>query len=471
VTWIRMGLAPAAALASLAGCETYTACPLDLAAHRGAWLARTPADEGVAVFARRLAEPGDAARGGFDPADGLSLREGEAVSLFFNPDLRMARLRAEGVGESATYAGLWADPGLGVDAERVIESVAEPWVVGASIGITLPISGRLEVEEARADAAHAAALRRVAELEWGTRRSVRRAWLGWSAERRRAELARELMSRLERIGGIVRGLADAGELSRMEARLFWIEGSMRRAELGAVEARERELELGLRALMGLAPGAPLELTPAPLLGAATPTPISADAELIERNPTLAALRAEYEVAEQGLRLAVREQYPDITIAPGGGVDDGDSRVTLGVSLPIPLWNRNRRAIAEATADREMARAAFETGYERLAAELAAAVAAHDAAAARRAALEAEVVPLVEAQDAEAMRVAELGEVDALLMLESMTRLYDTKSALIEARLAEALAAARVEELVGPAKDQDREPAPGAAERPAGGPDE
>jgi len=459
VRWMLRGLLPGIAVVLLVGCETYTARPLDLAAHREAWRARSPGDEGVAAFAARLARDEGAGGGAFDVADGLSLREGEAVALFFNPDLRLARVRAEGAAASAEFAGLWEDPELGVDAERVIESVPDPWVVGATIGITIPVSGRLGVEKSRADAEHGAALRRLAAEEWATRVALRSAWLEWSAQVVRAELGRELLGRLEGVVSVAERLETAGELSRTEARLFRIERSMRRSEQRAAEAAERELGLALRALMGLAPGAPVELVPAPLAF----EPAAAGGEIGERNPTLAALRAEYAAAEEGLRLAIREQYPDITIGPGFGVDEGDERVLLGVSLPVPLWNRNRRAIAEAGAERELARAAFETEYERVAAAVAAAEARREAAREQREALEAEIVPMVEEQDAENVRIAELGEVDTLLLLESLTRLYETKTALIDGRLAEALAGVRLEELTGPSALGDGAQMEGAEE--------
>ena len=73
----------------LVGCQSYQSKPLDLASHRDAWRARTPGDEPVRAFANRLAGTGQPTA--FDPADGLSLAEGELVALVFNPDLRIAR--------------------------------------------------------------------------------------------------------------------------------------------------------------------------------------------------------------------------------------------------------------------------------------------------------------------------------------------------------------------------------------------
>lgn len=434
----------------MSGCQSYAPRPLDAAAHGRAWQERTApgaGDEGVAAFVRRLAEEGAGEAGPYDPSDGISLREAEVVALLFNPDLRAARLRADAALASARHAGLWEDPQFGVDAERILASVDEPWVVGATLGITLPISGRLAVEEARAGAAHRAELRRVAAQEWGVRAALRAAWLAWSAQELRAEQTRRLLDRLDTIVGIVRSLEDAGELSRIEARLFRIERAVTASSLLAVETRATELVLELRALMGLSPAAPLTLVPAPL-GAADARSATLE-DLSARNPEIAALRAEYEVAEEALRLEIRKQYPDLVIGPGLGVEDGDGRVLLGLSLPIPLWNRNQRGIAEAAAQREIARAAFETQLERLGAALAAAGAQLDAARAQRELLERTLVPMVEEQDAESLRVARLGEVDTPLLLDSLSRLYQARAALIDAHLAESLAAQRIQELIGP----------------------
>jgi cobalt-zinc-cadmium efflux system outer membrane protein len=433
---------------ALAGCHTYAPRPLDAAAHRQAWLARSHADEGLAAFARRLAESEAGEATGFDPSDGVSLGEGEVITLFFNPDLRLARLRAELAGATAEHAGKWEDPLLGVDAERILSSVDDPWVVGGTVGITIPISGRLKVEKAVANAAQHAELQRLAATEWSTRLSLRAAWLEWTAQTLRAGQARELSGRLERILSIVSEMERVGELSQIEARLFRIEGATRESALRAMDARTRQLELGLRALMGLSPRAPLPLVPASFASADTTSVRSLEA-LEDRNPGLAVLRHEYNVAEESLRLEIRKQYPDITIGPGFGTDEGDERFLLGVSLPLPLWNRNQQAIAEARIRREIARASFEGEMERLAGRIEAAQAEGDAARAARESLEHVIVPMVEEQDSQARRVAELGEVDTLLLLETVTRLHDTKAALIDARLAEALAAARLQELLGP----------------------
>ena len=214
-------------------------------------------------------------------------------------------------------------------------------------------------------------------------------------------------------------------------------------------ARLKELELQLRAMMGLASTADVVLVPTLAF-----TPRATDGQELSRtleltNPELAVVRSEYEVAEQSLRTEVRKQYPDLTIGPGYGTDQGDDRVLLGLTLPIPLWNRNKQGVAEATAQREVARGRFESTYEQLASRLAIALVRYESGKAQRAMIESSVVPLADEQEADVRRVAALGRVDPLLLLESLQALHAAKLRLIDARASEAIGAIRVDELIGP----------------------
>jgi outer membrane protein TolC len=67
-------------------------------------------------------------------------------------------------------------------------------------------------------------------------------------------------------------------------------------------------------------------------------------------------------------------------------------------------------------------------------------------------VESEIIPLVDDQYADARRLAQLGEVNTLVLLESLTRQQQAKVRLIEARQEEALAAIELAELAGPGPD-------------------
>ncbi len=438
----------AAAAATASGCSTYQSQPLNAGAMHAAWLARTPSDEPARDFARRLAEAeGWTDEVVFDSSDGLTLREAEPVALVFNRELRLARLEAGVARATAEHAGLWEDPVVGVDIERILSGVDDPWVVGGAIGFTIPISGSTSVAKDQADATYAAELARLAAREWATRIALRTLWIEWSAQTERVRLAHALTDRLRDIVALVERQEGAGVLSRVDARLFAVELAAAEADLIASEAGEVELRLRVLDMLGLSPEAPVVLIPAIASSASQREWTLAQIEA--GNADLAVAAAEYAAAEQSLRLEIRKQYPDLVIGPGFATDQGDERVLLGLELPLPLWNRNRQGVAAAHAERDVARARYESTLEHLASRLAIARSRHEADRAMRQAVEGRVLPLVDEQDAEVQRIAELGRLNALLLLEALHTQSRAKGSLLDAREAEAIGVIRLEELVGP----------------------
>lgn len=449
------GLGSAAALCALAGCQSYERAPLNLAEHRSAFDTRLGNTEAVERFAERLSQQSGATTDRFDPTDGLTRPEGEVLALFYNADLRMARFDAGVSLATFETAGLWEDPEFGFDGAEIL-SPAGPFEYGLTLSLTIPVSGRLGVEKDRAGAAYESELRVIVDAEWRTRAQVRSAWAAWSAASERLRLLREVVGQVERIASITDRLESAGELTRVEARLLRVELIETRADISQTELDEASAKIRLLGLMGLPPSTNVELIPA--FGSVPADDLEADVDrVIETNTLLAVRRAEYQVAEETLRLAIREQYPDITLGTGFGSEDGDDRLLLGLSIPIPVLNANRAGIAEARARRDVARVAAETTFERLTQELALAKALFDAARSQREAFEHDLVPMLDEQSAEVERLAELGEVNTLILLETVTRRFEAKNRLLELRLAELRAAIETTRLLGP--EEPVSPAP------------
>lgn len=442
----RIGLLAAGA-GLIAGCQTYEARPLAMGAYAESMAARLRETEPLRAFAVRVAVADPTMPGRFDLSDGLSPAEGEVLALFYQPDLRLARLRAGGALDAFEHAGLWEDPVFGFDGAEIL-SPSGPFEFGLTLGLTIPVSGRLGVERDRAGAAYGAELLRVVDEEWTVRARVRSAWGAWYGATERVSLLREVVGQVEQIGEITDRLASVGELTRTEARLLRAELIGVRSALNAAEFEESRARRQLLGLMGLRPDADVVLERVlPSCGVAgVDDPVG---RLIAANTALAVRRAEYRTAEQALRLAIREQYPDISIGGGFGSEGNDDRLLLGVSVPIPLFNRNRAGIAEASARRGIARATAEAAFEQALRELEDAQGALAAARLQRAAFASELVPLLDEQFAEIGRLMELGEVDTLILLETVTRRFEAKSGLLDVRLAELNACIEVGRLLGP----------------------
>lgn len=411
----------------LTGCQTYKPAPLDLGAHIESWRKQPTSKEEVASFASNIARVQPNNLGDFNPSDGLSFAEGEIISMVFNPELRIARLRAGVAQATAENAGRWKDPNFNLTLLDIAEDLPDPWFVSSGLSLTIPISGRLAAEKKRAQKALNTALLRISELEWTVVRDLRMSWLAWSAFRLKLEQSERIIRDLDAIIHSTSQIADAGELATTEANLFLLEREDRRTELDRLKAAVAEESLRIRGLLGLHPKAAIDLSPALF---SSPLP-SRDNDIGTTSPTLARLRGEHEVAEQTLIREIRKQYPDLTIGPQAESDEGQSRIGFMGMIPVPVLNSNRKGIAEARAARDIAVAAFETEYQRIVGRLAGLRARLSGVQSRRKRFDEVLIPLADRQVKDAFRLLEIGEGSSLVFLQSIIRAYEAKLSLID----------------------------------------
>lgn len=452
---VLLTLACASVTVLLAGCQVYRHRTLDLPAHRAAIADRIRDTEPIQEFVDRLRDAGANIPEAYDLEDGLTFAEGEVLALFNNPDLRVLRSQAGVALAEFETAGLWEDPEFGFDAAELL-SPSGPLEYGLTFGLTLPISGRLGVAKDRAGTMLEAERRRLVSAEWALRFRVRQAWVEWTVAEEHDRLARELATQVEDILTIIDALEANGELTRIEARLFRVDLANRRTTMLETSLDAERARLGLLRLMGIGPGGSVVLVPA-IEFPVPETPEDPATRVLRANPQLDVLRAQYEAAEATLRLEIREQYPDIELGTGFGSEDNDRRFLFGVSVPLPIFNVNTARISTARAEREVVRAEAEARLEHLLHELAFAQRSYEVTRLQRDELETEIVPLLQEQIDEAQEVARLGEVDPLLLLETIALQAEAKGRLLSLQLAEAVAGLRVAALLGP--DTKSDPVP------------
>ncbi len=434
------------------GCHSYAPAPVDLAAHARAFAARL-GDAGAMLGKTPAAA--DAAP--FDLGDGIDRREAWLLAVWFHPECRLARRRA-GVAEVVRdEAGRWVDPSLDLDAARILETVPHPWLLAAQVGLTLPLTGRLQAERDLADAGHGAALVAARAVEADVVQRIDAAFAHWTAERRRRDLLVELCDRLRELEAIAGRLATAGERTQQEARAFTLERLLRAAELVQAEHAVAGRELALKRLLGLHPSAAVTFAPDPLPPLRVATAAERQRRLFD-GPQLALLQHAHEQAERALALEVDRQWPDLVLRPGYQEEDAQPRLALGLSLPLPLFAGNTPAIRRAEAEREAAAEALRGRSEEVVHALAAAELQLEAAERQRDLVRHELVPLAQQQVADVRRLAELGQLEPLLMLDALVRAHTAGLQAIAADLAAADATIAINQLFwhAPPADHDRE---------------
>jgi len=440
------------------GCQSYEPAPLDIDTYRYSLDTRLIDIEPLSAFVERLDALSDDETIEFGFSDGISPSEGEVLALFYNPELRIARLQAGAALAEFDTTGLWKDPVFGFDGAE-ITSPSAPFEFSLMGNLTIPISGRLKIEKERAGDAYEAQLRIIVDAEWNTRAALRQLWATWAAAKQRVQLVEGVIAQLEHINAIADTLKEAGELNRVQHRLLQVELSSKRIELVGAKLLTFQACSDLLGIMGLSP------TAATLLIPSFPTIVFPIVEgetqrLISSNTELAVRFAEYETAESSLHVEIKKQFPDIVLGGGYGSEFNDHRVLFGLSIPLPIINANREGIAVASANREVARAAAETTFARLYRTLSTASITYSLTKAQREQYEQEIIPMLDEQTDDIRRIVELGEVDTFILLETVTRQFDAKQKLINLQLAELHAAIQMNQILGPDSHMDPSPTGG-----------
>ena len=400
----------------VAGCAKYTPAPLD--PHRELAALR---DRSVSGFVVERAAPGyerTPAQFSFDPSDGLSEAEVVAVGLTLNPELRAKRLE---IGEARSLliaAGVWPNPEVGVAWRGGIAGASGSAVEADALFELLRLGERsarkeaatARIEEVRADI--------VAE-EYKTVAEVRSQRWAVLAAHQSVRLLEEEAGLRERARDLVRQRRKVGEgteleISVSELELAEIRRDLRKAQ-GELEAQQRQLNR----LLGLPPGYSLRLTeagqPLAIMVFEDVADEELDRRLLQGRFELRAKEAAYARAEKELKLAILRQYPRLRLGPAFERDlGGDQSLGLGLSLELPLFDRNQGEIAERLAVRDRLRAEYQAVLHRLRADAFAA-----RAALRRARLEVEtqdkeILPLIQRNQAlfeGAFRARELNIID------------------------------------------------------------
>jgi outer membrane protein TolC len=151
----------------------------------------------------------------------------------------------------------------------------------------------------------------------------------------------------------------------------------------------------------------------------------ADEELERRlltgRPELAAKAAAYERSEQELRVAVIGQYPRLGLGPAFERElGGEKSLGIGLSLELPIFDRNQGEIAGKRAARDRVRAEYTALLHGLRADAFEARSAVRAARAEVEAQEKDILPLLRRNDElfeGAYRTRELNIIDFLTAQE------------------------------------------------------
>jgi cobalt-zinc-cadmium efflux system outer membrane protein len=369
-----------------------------------------------------------------------------AEALKSNPELAFYQAEIAAAKGERRAAGAWPNPEVSGDVgrKRAYESagglagegtawsvsVAQPLEFPGRIALRKAIANRqVEMAELGLEQFRVTLASRVRELAYRLYTVQAQAQAAQEAAQRGQELVQVLVQR-----------DPAGINPLLESRL--IEASVITLNSRATEALTQGTALvgELNQLRGKPLDGPLQVAPPSLEFSSLPPADALVALALTNNFDVRAQQVE--LAQQGLRvdLTRKDRWEQITVSPFYSQEragDRESTVGVGLSIPVPLWNRNTGNIKAAEARQQQAEVAVYLAQRRVERELRERAAAYNARLVQMSRWRSEIVESLRESAELADRHYRLGAVPVATYVELQEKYLEALEAIFTTR-AEAL---------------------------------
>ena len=362
-------------------------------------------------------------------ADSLTLEAAIGLAFLHNPGLRAAAHDLDIAAGQRIQAAARPNPELSYLAEGTRSQDRTT---------TVQISQAIELGGKRAARITAAERERdIASADFATQRAALRAdvvtaYFAVLTAQERLSLADASQQLSQRASNAAAKRVTAGKISPVE------ETRARVAEAGTkIELRQATNELLLSRRRLAATWGSTTPVSATLVQPSLPEltgPVAAPMDQLSVSPQLA--RARLEIARHKALAEVERsrRVPDLTVILGSKRDEqfGQRQTVLGLSVPLPLFDRNQGNLQSALRRANKASDEFRVVENRLAFELAQASLQRDAATAELTILRAEVLPGAQSAYDAATKGFELGKFSFLDVLDAQRTLFQAKTQYLRA---------------------------------------
>ena len=358
------------------------------------------------------------------------------VALYESPDLYVQRTYMDLSVAGIATAGQRPNPSLSfftaLNSIVIAPEETSPWALGMMFDLPFETAGKRGIRIREARNLSGAARFRLGQTAWNVRSRVRRSFLSYVHSIRQTQNLEEEVTVRARILRLWQQRYLLGEASAIKEDSARIDLERARLSLNAAHEQEAVARVALAQATGLPEKAlvsvrisysDLEEAPSADL---LPAPSVQRAALINRLDIREAL-AGYAASEEALKLEIANQYPNISLGPGGySFVQGDNMWALGFSVPLPILNQNQGPIAEARARRTQAYELFTSLQFRVIGQIESSLAHYRGALKSFDTTRSLLARQKAYQRMMGRRFAE-GEVDRLALLDSQLVLVATKS--------------------------------------------
>ncbi len=386
------------------------------------------------------------------PSAALILEQALALALMKNPELTAISWELRARDAAKLQAGLLPNPVFSFEIENFIGTGALSGTDAAEA--TLSLEQRFETAGKRGKRKKVAALDRVlAGWDYESLRldlftEVSQIFVEVLGDQEKVKLAEDLLKLASQVAEAVERRVDAGKVSPVEAVKAKVALSSAKIDLNRSERELIASRLTLAAMWG-STDPKFKSVEGQLSPPATLPSFEIVSERLSQNPELARWDAELAQRAAVVDLEKANAVPDISL--GGGFrqfnETDDSTLVAGISMDLPLFDRNQGNIQEARATHSRAMAKREAVVLRIRTALAQAYRFLSTTHAEAEGLKNELLPGAEKAFSAVSEGYRLGKFDLLDVLDAQRTLSQARAQHLQTQIDYQKALADVERLI------------------------
>ncbi len=402
-----------------------------------------PAKPMETIQAREIAEPTDA----------ITLRQALALALMHNPELKAFSWDVRISEARQLQAGLWPNPELEVEVEEVGGPGARSGFDAAET--TIALGQLIELGGKSGKRVKVAKLaKELTGLDYEAKRldvftEVAKTFIEVLTAQQRLKLTEELLQLSKELVDTVTKRVDAGKDSPLEKTKAAVAYSnvkiQHQQAVGNLEFARKQLAstwAGQKPNFESVAGKLDSLSPLPSIDVLT--------GLMEQNPDIARWPLEIDKGKASLELEKAKAISDITLSGGmkRSNETDDNAIVFGISIPLPISDRNQGGKLEAVYALARAREERRAAHTKIQMELVKAYQGLSNSYTEATELEKNVLQGAESVFQASKTGYSQGKLDYLHVLDAQRTSFEAKAQYIEALAAYHKARADVERLIG-----------------------
>jgi len=363
------------------------------------------------------------------PADTRPLALAEAIDLAIaaNPGLRAAHFGVDIATAETSQAGNPPNPELSLLQEGTARGTRSRTV---QISQRLELGGKRAARIGLADGERRVAAQDLAIVQAELRADVTAAWFDALIAQERLDLAQASLQ-------LARQATDAATRRVAAGRISPIEQARSQVAQSAVQLELAQAVTGLALARGRLAAHWAGALTRPLAPAPDASPLPPLAPLLQRldeAPRLRRAQSQVERDSARLRLEHSRRIPDVSVALGNKRDDdiGRHQAVFGLSIPLPLFDRNEGARLAALRQLDKARAELDGERIRLTQMLTEAYRRAELAQAEVTTLRNDILPAAQSAHEAAVKGFELGKFGFLDVMDAQRTLFQIRAQYLAA---------------------------------------